>query len=58
MAAINTKVKKAVIPVAGLGTRMLPATKAIPKEMLRMLKPETKKPDSYLLTGGEAATCR
>lgn len=28
------KVTKAVIPVAGLGTRMLPATKAIPKEML------------------------
>ena len=28
------KVHKAVIPVAGLGTRMLPATKAIPKEML------------------------
>lgn len=28
------KVLKAVIPVAGLGTRMLPATKAIPKEML------------------------
>ncbi len=28
------RVKKAVIPVAGLGTRMLPATKAIPKEML------------------------
>ncbi|MBY6018323.1 UTP--glucose-1-phosphate uridylyltransferase GalU [Ferrimonas balearica] len=27
-------VQKAVIPVAGLGTRMLPATKAIPKEML------------------------
>ena len=26
--------KKAVIPIAGLGTRMLPATKAIPKEML------------------------
>jgi len=25
---------KAVIPVAGLGTRMLPMTKAIPKEML------------------------
>lgn len=28
------RVQKAVIPVAGLGTRMLPATKAIPKEML------------------------
>lgn len=28
------KVRKAVIPVAGLGTRMLPITKAIPKEML------------------------
>ena len=26
--------KKIVIPIAGLGTRMLPATKAIPKEML------------------------
>ena len=25
---------KAIIPVAGLGTRMLPATKAFPKEML------------------------
>jgi UDP-glucose pyrophosphorylase len=29
-----TDMLKAVIPVAGLGTRMLPATKAIPKEML------------------------
>jgi len=28
------KVRKAVMPVAGLGTRFLPATKAIPKEML------------------------
>ena len=28
------KVTKAVIPVAGLGTRFLPATKAMPKEML------------------------
>ncbi len=31
MAALNSKVRKAVIPVAGLGTGMLPATKAIPK---------------------------
>ena len=30
----KVKVTRAVIPVAGLGTRMLPATKAIPKEML------------------------
>jgi UTP--glucose-1-phosphate uridylyltransferase len=29
-----TKVRKAVFPVAGLGTRFLPATKASPKEML------------------------
>src|SRR6516164_5990019 len=28
------KVRKAVLPVAGLGTRFLPVTKAIPKEML------------------------
>ena len=28
------KVKKAIIPAAGLGTRFLPATKAMPKEML------------------------
>lgn len=28
------KIKKAVIPAAGLGTRVLPATKAMPKEML------------------------
>jgi len=31
---MSNRIKKAVIPVAGLGTRMLPATKAIPKEML------------------------
>jgi len=28
------KIRKAVIPVAGLGTRFLPATKAVPKELL------------------------
>jgi UTP--glucose-1-phosphate uridylyltransferase len=30
----TTRVRKAVLPVAGLGTRVLPAVKAIPKEML------------------------
>ncbi|MGV3344254.1 UTP--glucose-1-phosphate uridylyltransferase GalU [Enterobacteriaceae bacterium LUAb1] len=37
MLANKSRVKKAVIPVAGLGTRMLPATKAIPKEMLPLV---------------------
>ena len=32
--SINQVVRKAVMPVAGLGTRFLPATKATPKEML------------------------
>ncbi|GAK33837.1 UTP--glucose-1-phosphate uridylyltransferase [Iodidimonas nitroreducens] len=31
---MKAKVRKAVMPVAGLGTRFLPATKAMPKEML------------------------
>ncbi|MBK8770611.1 MAG: UTP--glucose-1-phosphate uridylyltransferase [Rhizobiales bacterium] len=31
------KVRKAVFPVAGLGTRLLPATKAMPKEMLTVV---------------------
>jgi len=31
---MNRKVKKAVFPVAGFGTRFLPATKAMPKELL------------------------
>tara|TARA_B100001059_G_scaffold73468_1_gene70963 strand:+ start:135 stop:284 length:150 start_codon:yes stop_codon:yes gene_type:complete len=33
------KVLKAVLPVAGLGTRMLPAIKATPKEMLPLVAP-------------------
>src|SRR5690606_27558410 len=32
-----TRIRKAVFPVAGLGTRFLPATKAVPKEMLTVL---------------------
>jgi UTP--glucose-1-phosphate uridylyltransferase len=31
------RVRKAVLPVAGLGTRVLPATKAIPKELLNVV---------------------
>lgn len=34
---MNKKVTKAVFPVAGLGTRFLPATKASPKEMLTVV---------------------
>ncbi|MYG09930.1 MAG: UTP--glucose-1-phosphate uridylyltransferase GalU [Rhodobacteraceae bacterium] len=32
-----TKVKKAIFPVAGLGTRFLPATKSIPKEIMTLV---------------------
>ena len=31
------KVKKAIIPAAGMGTRVLPASKAVPKEMLNIV---------------------
>ena len=31
------KVRKAVLPVAGLGTRFLPATKAMPKELMPII---------------------
>ncbi len=31
---MSQKIRKAVIPVAGLGTRLLPATKVVPKELL------------------------
>ena len=34
---MTQKVRKAVLPVAGLGTRFLPATKAMPKEMLTVV---------------------
>lgn len=37
----GTKIKKAVIPAAGLGTRFLPATKAQPKEMLPIVDKPT-----------------
>jgi UTP--glucose-1-phosphate uridylyltransferase len=38
---IDLKVRKAVIPAAGLGTRFLPATKAQPKEMLPIVDKPT-----------------
>jgi UTP--glucose-1-phosphate uridylyltransferase len=34
---MHQRVRKAVFPVAGLGTRILPATKAMPKEMLTVV---------------------
>jgi UTP--glucose-1-phosphate uridylyltransferase len=39
--AVRHDVRKAVIPAAGLGTRFLPATKAIPKEMLPIVDTPT-----------------
>lgn len=36
-----TKIRKAVIPAAGFGTRFLPATKAVPKEMLPIVDKPT-----------------
>lgn len=38
---MNRKVKKAIIPAAGLGTRFLPATKALAKEMLPIVDTPT-----------------
>lgn len=35
--SVHKPIRKAVFPVAGLGTRFLPATKAIPKEMLPII---------------------
>jgi UTP--glucose-1-phosphate uridylyltransferase len=37
MASSKKRIRKAVFPVAGLGTRFLPATKAMPKEMLTVV---------------------
>ncbi|SON57624.1 UTP-glucose-1-phosphate uridylyltransferase [Hartmannibacter diazotrophicus] len=34
---MSKKIRKAVLPVAGLGTRFLPATKAVPKEMMTIV---------------------
>ena len=42
------KIKRAIIPVAGLGTRFLPATKAMPKEMLPIVDKPTIR---YIIEG-------
>ena len=34
---MTTRVTKAVFPVAGLGTRFLPATKSVPKEIMTLV---------------------
>ena len=34
---MTQRVRKAIFPVAGLGTRLLPATKSIPKEMITIV---------------------
>jgi UTP--glucose-1-phosphate uridylyltransferase len=38
---LRRKIRKAIIPAAGLGTRFLPATKAMPKEMLPIIDKPT-----------------
>jgi UTP--glucose-1-phosphate uridylyltransferase len=38
---MQTKIRKGVIPTAGLGTRFLPATKAVPKELLPIVDKPT-----------------
>jgi UTP--glucose-1-phosphate uridylyltransferase len=51
---MTSTVRKAVIPAAGLGTRFLPATKAMPKEMLTLVdKPAIQ----YVVEEAVAAGC-
>lgn len=52
MGSMTSKVTKAIVPAAGLGTRFLPATKAMPKEML----PIVDKPAIQYVVE-EAAAC-
>jgi UTP--glucose-1-phosphate uridylyltransferase len=51
-------ISKAIIPAAGLGTRMLPITKAVPKEMLPVgLKPMIQYAVEEALRGGIREVC-
>ena len=61
MSSSPKPVRKVVLPVAGLGTRFLPATKTIPKEMLPIVDIPTVQLNveecvADLLVGAERAT--
>ena len=50
---MDSKIRKAVFPVAGLGTRFLPATKAMPKELLPIIdKPLIQYAAEEAIAGG------
>ena len=50
--------RKAVFPVAGLGTRFLPATKALPKEMLPVVdKPLIQYAVEEAVEAGSTTSC-
>ena len=50
---LNRKIRKAVFPVAGFGTRFLPATKAMPKELLPIVdKPLIQYPAEEAIAAG------
>ena len=52
-------IRKAVFPVAGLGTRFLPATKAAPKEMLPVVdKPLIQYAVEEAIASGDAAAAQ
>ena len=52
------RIRKAVFPVAGMGTRFLPATKASAKEMLPVVdKPPVECPKKQCRHGQECVPC-
>ena len=54
------KIRKAVFPVAGLGTRFLPATKATPKEMIEAqggkVSGSVSKKTDFVVAGADAGS--